>query len=86
MPLELTTMNTGCYINQESVGLLEPFGKVCPLDLRNGLLAVTTITDGYTSEGHKLEILNNNGEYDPLILHSNKQDMTGKVQLQNSLK
>ena len=42
-------------------------------------LAVTTITDGYTSQGHKLEIVNNNGDYDPLILHSNKQDMTGEV-------
>ena len=86
MPVELTTMNTGCYINQDSVGLMEPFGKVCPLNLANGLLAVTTITDGYTSQGHSLEILNNNGEYDPLILHSNKQDMTGEVWQVNSIK
>ena len=86
MPVELTTLNTGCYINQDSVGLIEPFGKVCPLNLGNGLLAVTTITDGYTSQGHKLEIVNNNGDYDPLILHSNKQDMTGEVRQPNSIK
>ena len=83
MPVELTTINTGCYINQDSVGLLEPFGKVCPLNVRSGVLAVTTVTDGYTSQGHRLEILNNNGEYDPLILHSNKADMTGEVQQTN---
>ena len=83
MPVELTTINTGCYINENSPGMLEPFGKVCPLTVRNGLLAVATVTDGYTSGGHRLEILNNNGEYDPLILHSNKADMTGEVQQEN---
>ena len=79
MPKELTTMNTGCYNNEESVGLLEPFGKVCPIDIASATLAVTTVTDGYTSQGHRLEIKNNNGEYDPMVLHTNSQDMTGKV-------
>ena len=81
MPKELTTINTGCYINENSAGLLEPFGKVCPLDLNSGLLAITTTTDGYTSQGHRLEIKNNNGQYDPMVLHTNSADMTGIFRL-----
>ena len=48
-PKEATTVNTGCYDQENIAGMMEPLGKVCPIDLEMGFFGALVNVRDHTS-------------------------------------
>ena len=48
-PREATTVNTGCYDQENISGMMEPLGKVCPIDLEMGFFGASVRVKHQTS-------------------------------------
>ena len=49
LPKEATTVNTGCYDQENIAGMMEPLGKVCPIDLEMGFFGASVRVKRQTS-------------------------------------
>ena len=57
-PREATTVNTGCYDQENISGMMEPLGKVCPIDLEIGFFGASVRVKHQTSGQSFQHLLN----------------------------